>query len=786
MAEAIGVIGTTVSHYRILEKLGEGAMGVVYKAEDIRLKRTVALKFLPPELTRDAEAKERFIHEAQAASALDHNNICNVHEVGETDEGHLFIAMACYEGESLKSRISKGPLEFDVAIDIALQIAQGMSMAHEKGIVHRDIKPENIFITKDGVAKILDFGLAKLTGRSRVTRTGCTVGTAPYMSPEQARGEEIDSRTDIWSLGAVLYEMTAGQVPFQGDYSEAIIYQILNIEPKPPSSLRSNIPREMEEIIRKCLEKEQERRYQDFDHVVADLSQLRGVPIGLKLTWRMAQRSFRSSWIARTVFAALIMIAGVVFVPRLFQAHDNAIDSIAVLPLENLSGNPDKDYLADGIHETLITDLSRLSGFKRVIARSSVKRFRNSTLSLREIAGQLGVKTLLTGSVLQSGGEIQVTAHLIDAQTENTIWSARYDRKFGDLLSLVNEIVATLARQVELRLTPAEQERLRARRSVNPDAFEAYMQGTFHYLKQTSEDFDKAERYFNLALEKEPNFALAYCGLAFVWLMRGDAGFRPPGLTFPKAHAFIAKALELDSTLAEPHIHLANIKCATDWDWAGAEMEYKRALAIDPNSADAHFYYGDLLHALRRGEWKKEMQRCLELDPLNDFRRTYYGWNLNYAERYDETIPIFLRLLVTGPNKSANYLGLWGAYYKKGMYGKALWAARNYFLESGGREFAEPLGTDTAVGEVAYRAAMRRTGQIMAERSTQKHVPAIRIARMFAHAGDNDKAIYWLERAYQARESPLMRLAVFWDWDNLRLDPRFQDLLRRMNLPLGS
>jgi len=486
---------------------------------------------------------------------------------------------------------------------------------------------------------------------------------------------------------------------------------------------------------------------------------------------------------AITVLLAAMVAVGLFFMP----GTSAKIDSIAVLPLENLSGNPDQAYLADGIHETLVTDLIKLSGFRRVIARSSVKRFGNTMLSPREIAEQLGVRALLTGSVLRSGDEIQVTAHLIDASTENTVWSERYNRKAGDVLPLVNEIVSALARQIQLHLTSAKQERLQAPRPVNSDAFEAYMQGTFHYAKQTKEDCDKAERYFNLALEKDSTFALAYSGLAFVWMIRGEAGFQTPSEAFPKGKAFIAKALELDSTMADLHADLANIKGASDWDWAGAIAEFKRALAINPNLANARFYYADLLHYLGRSdEWESEMNRALELDPLNDFKRTYYGWNLNYSGRYDEAIPIFLKLLETGPNKSANYLGLWGAYYRKEMYGQALLAAKNYFLTSGGTEFGESISVDTAAGKMTYRAAMLRTGQVMAQRSLQRHVPAIRIARMFAHGGDKDRALYWLERAYQARESPLMRLAVFWDWDDLRSDPRFNDLLRRMNLPTGK
>jgi len=781
------MIGQTISHFRILEKLGEGGMGVVYKAEDTKLKRTVALKFLPAELTRDQEAKERFVHEAQAASALQHNNICTIHDIDETADGRLFIVMDCYQGESLKSRIAKGPLQSEVATDFALQIAQGLAQAHDKGIVHRDLKPSNIIITNDGVLKILDFGVAKLTGQSRLTRTGSTVGTVQYMSPEQARGEEIDSRSDIWSLGAVLYEMTTGRAPFSGDYSEAVIYQILNEEARPPSSHRTDLPPDIQRIIRKCLEKERERRYQHLDELVVDLSRLKGVSVGFRLTWRTAQRALWSSWVARAVFAALIVIAAVFVVPHLFRRADNVIDSIAVLPLENLSGNPGKVYLADGIQEMLITDLTKLSGFHRVIARSSVKRFANTLLSPREIADQLGVRALLTGSVLPFGDEIQVTASLIDAPTENIVWSERYTRKAGDVLPLINEIVGTLVHQIQLHLTSAEQERLQSPKAVKSDAFEAYLQGNFYWSKQTKEDLAKAERYFTLALEEDPTFALAYGGLALVWLNRGEAGGQPPSETFPQAKIFIAKALAMDSTLADLHVGLANIKAAVDWDWAGAESEFQRALAINPNLADAHFFYADFLHSVRQSrEWESEMRRALELDPLNDFKRTYYGWELNYARRYDEAIPVFLKLLATAPNTSANYLGLWGAYYRKGMYGPALQAAKNYFLTSGGAEFAESLGEDSAASQLDYSAAMSRAGQFMAQRSTQTHIPAIRIARMFAHAGDNNRAMDWLERAYQARESPLERIAVFWDWDNLRSDPRFQDLLRRMNLPSGG
>ena len=792
------MIGQTVSHYKILEKLGGGGMGVVYKAQDTHLDRTVALKFLPPDLTRDPVARERFIHEDKAASSLQHPNICTIHDIDETTDnpasadapaaGQLFIVMDCYEGETLKQKIERELPTIKEAIDIATQVAQGLAKAHESGIIHRDIKSSNIMISEDGIARVVDFGLAKLAGQTILTKTGSTLGTIAYMSPEQAGGEAVDHRTDIWSLGVVMYEMIARRLPFAGAYEQAVVYLILNEEPAPMTSARRDVPAGLERIVEKALAKSAGKRYQHAGEMVADLQALKkeieeGVakPRLINLRISRKQRPY--------VYGAVAVLLAAVVAARLFlfPGTSAGIDSIAVLPLENLSGNPDQAYLADGIQETLITDLTKLSGFQRVIARSSVKRFSNTMLSPREIAEQLGVRALLTGSVLRFGGEIQVTAHLIDASTENTIWSERYNRKAGDVLPLVNEIVSTLARQIQLHLTSAEQERLQAPRKVNSEAFEAYLQGNFHWAKQTKEDCDKAERYFTLALQKDSTFALAYGGLALVWLIRGESGFQPPGETFPKGKALIAKALEMDSTLADLYVDLASIKGATEWDWEGAIREFKRALAMNPNLADAHFFYADLLHSLKRSEdWESDMKRALELDPLNDFKRTYYGWNLNYAGRYDEAIPMFLKLLETGPNKSANYLGLWGAYYRKGMYGQALLAAKNYFLTSGSSEFGESMSVDTAAGKMAYRAAMLRTGQLMAQRAAQRHVPAIRIARMFAHAGDNDRAMYWLERAYQARESPLMRLAVFWDWDDLRADPRFQDLLRRMKLPLGN
>ncbi len=478
-------IGQTVSHYKILEKVGEGGMGVVYKAEDTRLERPVALKFLPSNLTGDKSSNERFIHEARAASAIDHPNICTVYEIDETQDGQMFIVMAYYEGDTLKKEIERGIEDCNRAVDIAIQLSDALALAHQKGIIHRDIKPGNILMTKGGQAKIVDFGLAKLTGQARMTMTGTTMGTTAYMSPEQLRGEQVDHRSDIWSLGVVLYEMITGNLPFHAEFSEAIAYQILNEVPKPATPCRGEIPPGLQRIIQKCLEKDRELRYQSFEEILADFSRLRGTPVGWRLAWSMARSRLWSSWVTKAAAAALIIVAALVGISRLFPGAETAIDSIAVLPLENLSATADQDYLADGLHEALISDLARLSGFRRVIARSSVKRFKNTMLSPRRIADELGVRAILTGTVLCSGSDIRITAHLIDGVTENTIWSERYDRTFKDLLSLEKEIVEGLTREIQLRLTQKEQTGLRVPRAVNPEAYEAYLQGAFYWRKQT-------------------------------------------------------------------------------------------------------------------------------------------------------------------------------------------------------------------------------------------------------------------------------------------------------------
>ncbi len=681
----------------------------------------------------------------------------------------------------------------DDVLSYGTQIADALAHAHARGVVHRDLKSANVVITADKRVKVLDFGLAKrmsgpelrantqcLTGVS-LTERGAIAGTIEYMAPEQLRGEPADARSDLWALGVMLYEMSAGTKPFRGQSSFEVSSNILS---QPRSPFPPTVPIALRAVIDKCLEKDPARRYQTASEVSASLQ---AVQAGHASRWtslrhQLAQRPRLLTAMTGLLLAVVLTGLNLEPIRRRWQGTARPVESLAVLPMANLSGDPAQDYFADGITEVLSTDLGRLGGLKRVIARGSVMRYKGTSKPLEDIARELKVDVLVTGSVLRSGDHVSITAQLLDPATGAQLWTNRYERSLQDVLVLRNEIVSAIVREIRMKLSPAEAARLASAAPVNTEAFEAYLKGRFHWLKQTRDDYDLAERYFESALAKDPAYALAYAGLSSVWMMRGDAGFQPPGETFPKARAFMAKAFELDDSLAELHVALGNHLAAVQWDWAGAEREYRRAIDVNPNLADAHFFYGDMLLTLKRSdEWNREIQRALELDPLADFMWSFYGWHLNYVGRYEEAIPIFKRLLPTGPNKASNHLGLWGAYYRKSMYGQAIASARDYFASAGDGEFIDALGAGGDAG--AYRAAMKRTGEAMAVRSRQRHVPAIRIARMFAHAQDTDSALQWLERAFENHESPMARLAVFWDWHGLRSDPRFQDLLRRLNLP---
>jgi TolB-like protein/tetratricopeptide (TPR) repeat protein/predicted Ser/Thr protein kinase len=785
---ASGVLqsGQAFGNYRIERELGRGGMGAVYLAFDTTLRRQVALKVVAGD--DNVESRSRVLREARNAAALNHPNICTIHEVGDTT-GTAFIAMEYVDGQSLRERMDSGQLSIAETMRIARQAIDALAHAHAHGVVHRDFKAANAIIGSDGRLRVVDFGLSQrragveddLTTTGTTLTGGAIAGTPYAMAPEQIRGETADARTDIWSLGVLLYEMTAWRRPFDARTTPELLSAILRDEPRP---LPPSVPVALQSVIERCLAKEPSQRYQHASEVRAALD---AISAGSARAWpAFAHRARRSP----ALTAAIVMLALTATVAAFnwrqlaaWWAGSPRITSLAVLPLENLSGDPAEDYFADGMTEVLSTDLARLGGLRRVIARGSVVRFKNSTSTPAEIARELGVDALVTGSVQRAGARMSITAQLVDPSSGGQLWTERYERNVEDVLFVRNEIVTAIVNEIRAQLSASERAHLTTARRVNPDAFEAYLKGRFHWLRQTREDYDQAERYYQLAVDKDPEWAMGHAGLGTVWMMRADAGFMPPREALPIANAHFARALALDDGLADLHVALGNQRLIS-LDAAGAEREYRLAIASNPNHADARFFYADmLLTALARPEaWRPEMERALELDPLNGFIRTYYGWHLNYLRRYDAAIAITQQVLPTSPNRAANHLALWGAYFRTGRFAQAMQSAKDYFQAAGDGEFVPTLGT--AVDGDSYRAAMIRAAHAMAARSKSRHVPAARIARMFAHGGDNAAAMRWLLQAEKNQESTLARLAVFWDWDDLRNEPGFKALLSRLKLPV--
>jgi len=594
--------GSTIAgKYQILEELGRGGMGVVYKAHDTKLKRTVALKFLPSELTHISEVKERFMHEAQAAAALDHPNICTVYEFDEAEE-KTFISMAYIEGQSLKKKIESGPLELDEALRIAIQVAEGLQEAHKKGVVHRDIKSANIMVDERAQAKIMDFGLARMTGGTLLTKEGMTMGTIAYMSPEQARGEEVDHRTDIWSFGVVLYEMFSGQLPFKGDHDQAVVYSILNEKPDPITNLSSEIPMSIDQVVGKALEKNPDERYQNLEDLLDDLRSISEgiVPEGVKARLRKAKLRRRKRAILYAGAAGLIIIMAVIAL-TLFTGRAEAIDSIAVLPFENLTGDSEQEFFVDSATDELIGQLAQISGLRRVISRTTVMEYKGVEKSLPEIARELNVDAVVEGTVYQVGENVRIRVQLIDAlPEERNLWAETYDRAKTDVLVMYSEMARAIADKTRVNLTAEETTRLSSARQVNPKAYDAYIQGRSHWYRLTAQDLETALGDFELALQIDPNYALAHTGVALVWVGRNQMNLAPRSEAVPLAMAAAEKAVELDNTLAEAHYALALIRTWSEWDWEGAETAFQRAIELNPNFPDVRAYYSHFLAHMGR------------------------------------------------------------------------------------------------------------------------------------------------------------------------------------------
>jgi serine/threonine-protein kinase len=757
-------------------------MGVVYKAEDTKLKRTVALKFLPPELTHIPDVKERFMREAQAAAALDHPHICTVYEFDEAEE-KAFISMAYIEGQSLKKKIESGPLKLDEALSTALQVAEGLKEAHKKGVVHRDIKSANIMVTEEGQTKIMDFGLARMAGGTLLTQEGMAMGTIAYMSPEQARGEEVDHRTDIWSFGVVLYETFTGQLPFKGEQDQAVVYSILNEKPKPVTDLQAEIPGAIEQIVGKTLEKNPDERYQQIDDLLDDLRSISEgiVPEGVRVRLRKAKLRRRKRVILYAGIAGLLIIMTVIGL-SLFTGRAEAIDSIAVLPLENLTGDAEQEYFVDGVTDELIGQLAQISAL-RVISRRSVMQYKGVKKPLPEIARELNVDAVVEGAVHQVGENVRIRMQLIDALPEERhLWTETYDRAMADVLVMYSEIARAIAGEIQVKLTPEEETRLASTHQVNPEAYEAYLKGQFHWGRLYTKDLEIALQYYELALEKDSNYALAYAGIAQAWSGRMQMGDVPPHEAGPRVKAAAMKALELDSTLAEAHYTLAVFRTWTEWDWEGAETAFRRAIELNPNYPDARAFYSHFLNMMRRSEEAMaQIERALELDPFNALFQAFYGVDLMIVRRYDDAIAQFQKVLSTVPNHGVALNMIWITFHNKGMYEEALAGAKAGYALLGYREVERALARGYAEG--GYRMAMSRAAEALEARSGTTYVSPWEIAELYVLAGKNDRALEWIERGVEARDPNIVYIGVFPEFDSLWDDPRFKDLLRRMNLP---
>ena len=776
------MIGKTISHYKILAKLGEGGMGVVYKAEDTKLKRIVALKFLSA-IALGGEEKSRFLREAQAAAALNHPNICTIYEVDEAD-GQMFIAMEFIEGQSLREKIEVGPLKIEEAIKLATQIADGLQAAHEKGITHRDIKSANIMITEKNQVKIMDFGLAKLArGGTMLTKEGMTLGTAAYMSPEQARGEVVDHRTDIWSLGVVLYEMISGRLPFRGEYEQAMMYSILNEDPQPLTALRTGLPMELERIANKTLAKKAEERYQHMDEMLVDLRALeKAIESGMtkERQTKAVLPKRKQVYLYGGVASLLILLIGAGFYLWQSREHKAMPNSIAVLPLENLSGDPEQEYFTDGMTEALITNLAKISAL-RVISRTTVMRYKARNKPLPEIAQELKADVVVEGSVLRSGDRVRITAQLLDAATDRHLWAENYERDLRDILALQSEVAQAIAKEIQIKLTAQDQTRLASVRPINPRAYEAYLKGRYYAAKITKEDLNKGFEHFSQALAIEPSYAMAYDGLAYYHIVAVE-WLSSPSEAMPKAREAAKKALEIDEKLAEAHTSLGTVHFWYDWDWVAAEREYKRAMELNPNYAVAHQFYGFYLVAMGRFEQAiTELKLAQELEPLSSEISTFLGVSLYFARRYDQAIEIFHKILDLDPNYWFAHLSLGWVYEQTGEIQGSVGALQKAWeLEGSILHILAALGRAYAVS--GKRDEAKRVLAELQEKSRQSYVPLYSIAIIYAGLGENDKAFEWLEKAYEDRSMFLTWLKVDPQLNSLRADPRFAALLRKVGL----
>lgn len=743
------MIGQTISHYQVIEELGGGGMGAVYKARDTKLERFVALKYLPSQVGHDDEGRARFVQEAKAASALDHPNICTIYEIDETEDGQIFIVMAFYNGETLENKIQRGPLGLTHTLDYAIGVATGLDRAHEKGIVHRDVKPANIMVTRRNEVKILDFGLAKYAGQSRITQTGVAVGTLAYMAPEQLQGVDVDHRVDIWGLGALIYTMVAGSDPFPNEEAPALVTSILTSDPPSVLELSHEATPELSNVIQKAMVKDPSRRYQSV-------------------------REFRLDLVA--IQDELEAVAQVT------TAQDRAIPSIAVLPFVNMSPDPENEYFSDGLAEELINALTRVDGLK-VAARTSAFRFRGRDLDIREIGKKLKVDTILEGSVRKAGKQLRVTAQLINVSDGYHAWSERYDRELDDVFAVQDEISLAIVDKLKARLLEPEKAKLVKRYTENSEAFDRYLRGQHNLNKRKATEFEKALSYFHQAIELDPEYAPPHAGLAETYNLLGRYGLIPPDKSGPQAKAAAENALAIDSALAEAHTALAYTEHRYYWDWERAESEYQRAIELNPKYPGGHHFYGWFLAGQGRlDEAVKEIREAIREDPLSLISNTSLGGFLYFARRYEQAERQLLSTLEIDPQFVVTHQWLGRTYLQQRRHGAAV-RSFQFALDMLGDDPETLGGLGYAHANAGQAARAEELLDKLENLSTKRYVSEYWPGIVYLGLGDNDAALEQLQMAVDERSDWMVDANVDPWFDPLRDDPRFTTLLRHLSLP---
>lgn len=765
------LVGQSFGPYQIDARGGFGGMGEVYLAQDSRLQRKVALKMLPDNFTRDNERVRRFQQEARAVSALNHPNILTIYEIGQIDARH-FIATEFIEGDTLRQRMTRMQMKIAEVLDVATQVAGALSAAHQAGIVHRDIKPENIMLRPDGVVKVLDFGLAKLTEQKWndleaetliQTQQGIVMGTANYMSPEQARGLKVDTRSDIFSLGVVIYETLTGHVPFPGQTMTDVLASILMLEPPSLSQSAAGVPDELQRIVQNALQKDKEQRYQTAGELLSDLKVL-------KQSLDFELEPERSNLRLKTTSTRRLGRS----------AKTKAIKSLAVLPLTNVSDDPNMEYFSDGVTESIINALSQLPNL-RVVARSTVFRYKGQESDPKEVGQQLGVRAVLTGRVRQAGDELMIAAELIDVTNDAHLWGEHYSRKLSDIFAVQEEIAKEISEKLRLKLTPAEQKRLTMRSTESAEAYQLYLKGRFFWNKRTQEGLRQSMAYFQQAIEKDPTYAAAYAGISdcnTVFVVRHGMSSKE-GL--PRAKAAAMKALEIDNALAEAHTSLAHAMLH-DWEWAEAEREFQRALELNPGDASAHGFFAEYLLAVERiDEAIEEIKKAQEIDPLSLIINTIVAWAFYFAGQYDEAIIQCHKALEIDSSFSWAHYRLGQAYEGKEMFAesiaelekaKELYPGNTEILAALAHAYAAS-GSKTKAQEILHE---------LQEESDRGSCSAYDIALIHSGLGDNDQAFHWLEKAYQEHDGSIIHLKADPRLDGLHSDSRFTELVRRLGL----